>query len=362
MNSFIYIYVLNIIFAYILGGLSQKKGKFKLFPFITSYLVPWFFICFSNNGPDYTTYKEVVDMMDWNNYSSSYISEPGFNLIVVCLKELSNNNVHITIFLLKTLNIILFSLSIFIVRDRINIRISNLFFVIFYFLPAFYLLSMYVAIGLILCSISLYIKYNIKLIPILLVLVAAQIHNSAYMMIPILILVFSNLASKFANKPVLKYGLLIGAFVLVYASTYIFSVALDYFSDFSHYAGYFGEGNSGSGIFVYFMFIIQFIIVFEIKNDNSTAEIPNILFLFTLFDFVFVLASYQFRVIDRMDYYFLSSYFIFYPILLYKNRFVVSQTAKFLLIFYTMIQAYFVYDVRTSVLGMDSYHFFNPFI
>jgi len=362
MNSFFYIYVINIISAYIFGGLSQKNGKFNFFPFFISYLVPWFFICFSNNGPDYTTYKDIVEIMDWDNFSSSYISEPGFNLIIVCLKEISNNNVHITLFLLKTLNIILFSLSIFIVRDRINIRISNLFFVIFYFLPAYYLLSMYVAIGLILCSISLYIKYNIKLIPILLVLVAAQVHNSAYLMIPIFALVFSNYALKFANKPVVKYGLLIGAFVLISASTYIYSVSLSYFSEFSHYAGYIGEGNRGSGLYVYFMYIVQFIIVFEMKKNNSKADIPNILFLFTLFDFVFVLASYQFRVIDRMNFYFLSSFFIMYPILLYKKRFVVSQIAKFLLIFYAVVQAYYVYDSRTAALGMDSYHFFNPFI
>lgn len=342
--------------------MSQKKRKFNFFPFFISYLVPWFFICFSNNGPDYSSYKDMVDMMNWENFSSSYISEPGFNFVIVCLKEISYNNYHLTLFLLKTLNIFLFATSIYILRDRINIRLSNLFFVVFYFLPAFYLLSMYVAIGLILCSISLYIKYNIKLVPMLLVIVAAQIHNSAYLMIPIFALVYSNCASKFVNQPVLKYGLLIGAFVLVSASTYIYSVAQSYFSEFSHYVYYLEKGNSGSGLYVYLMFIIQFIIVFDIKKNNNTVEIPNILFLFTLFDFVFVLASYQFIVIDRMSFYFLSSYYILYPILLYKNRYVISQGVKYLLFFYTMIQAYFVYDARTSALGMDSYHFFNPFL
>ena len=142
---------------------------------------------------------------------------------------------------------------------------------------------------------------------------------------------------------------------------------------FFHYNNYFGYSQSGSGLFVYFVYIPLFCLMFLLwtatKKDDPTAsyttrDMQNCLFVFLLFSFVFAVLNYSIRVLDRMELVLIPYYLFFFPLLLdtVKNKKARSQYLLFFLCCLLLRGALVLVDRVNSASGLSGYSFFNPFL
>lgn len=345
---------------------GKKKNKLKKISFLLSFLIPWFVIAFTNIGSDYKNYYYIIDRLTWSNYNIFSSEEPIMNVVFLVIRNIVQNT-DITIFMIKTITIMIVYYGFYLTKDKLKVGYAVLAYLLLVYLPSFYLLTIALAAAIVYLAFILRIYKNKKTIPILLILFAAQLHNSAYMIFPMYILmtIFMN------NKQVtVKRVLACIAYVsVVIFSSFIFEYFSSSISGF-HYKGYGSNSYSGTGAMVFFTYIPLLLLYFFIIKYNKNIKMNSIFFVFVLTSIMFKVLSYKFRVIERMEYYILPLFCCIIPSILFENnldrlkngnRIVITRILFFFLA-YLIFRGVLVFIERTtSSSGVGLYNFFNPF-
>ena len=369
-----FFYILVILISTFLAFKSQieieengkRRLKFRKIFFILAFLIPWIVIAFTNIGSDYKNYYYIIDRLNWNNYNKYVSEEAGMNLMFLTIRNIVNNT-DITIFFIKTITMLLIYSTFYIIRDKIKIGYAVFAYLLLVYLPSFYLLTITLAASIVYLAIILRIYKNKKIIPVVLILLAAQLHNSAYIILPM----YFFITLLMDNKQVkLKKIIFTVAYVsVIFLASFIF----DYFSTSVqgfHYKGYGSNSYSGTGIMLIVMYVPLLIIYLYLKKYNKNNLMNNAFFAFMLTSLLFKLLSYKFTVIERMEYYILPLYSCIIPTIIFENKLdSTSKISRFsitkiflMIILYLLFRGIIVFIERTmSTSGVGLYKMFNPF-
>lgn len=199
MNHFysVLLYIFIILWAVTWGRFAQKwrvskdRASIKTITnrnyFVIALVVPWFILAFTNIGADYNNYHDIIDSASWYNYADYFTWEPFFLLMSVFFKTLCNGNPDAVIFIYKTATLILMGASMYLMRNEISLWLSIMAYMMLFFFASFYLIAMCLACSIVSLAVVLFLKNDKFLIPILLIIFSAQIHNSMYLFLPIFI-------------------------------------------------------------------------------------------------------------------------------------------------------------------------------
>lgn len=374
---YIVIMVLSIFFAFCSqksykialqnGHNEYKEIKIRNSLYIVSFIIPCIVIAFTDIGSDYENYYMIIERLTWNNYDSFFSEEPAMNLLFLVIRTIAINNVDITIFIIKIITCMLFFISFYIASKEIKIGYAITGYLLLLFLPSFYLLTISLSASVVSVGMSLFFFKKKNVLPFLLILFAAQLHNSAYIFIPVyLACIFINGKRTTNIKRILFATIYI---VMTLSASIIYSYIQKTVSGF-HYNNYGTNSFNGSGLMIFVQYIPLFIILIYIfRMNNIDKNIKNYIFVFVLSDCLFYVLSYQFRVIERMVFYMVSLYTLLFPYVFMKisrqkrsNQRLVFTILELSLILYVCFRGYLVFIQRTTISsGVGHYHFFNPF-
>lgn len=377
---YIFIFVSSTLFAFLSQrsfaptSLNLRKGirstinkrNTNLFFFFLSFIIPWFFISFTKIGVDYKSYYDITEMLTWSTISKYSDLEVGFNFVLLTLKTITGNNYHVALFLLKTITIAIFYSCIFVLRDRLRLGYSVFGYLMLVYLPSFFLLSQCFASAIVLIAVTLYIKKKKILLPLIILLLATQIHNSCFLIIPcFLILSLISKHQKHSSLLIL-FSFFIYSFAIIFAKQ-IYSIAQNTIVGF-HYNYYGSNDWNGSGLLVFAMYIPLLGIYFFLKNNGEKGFLMNALLILILTSLFFKILSYIFVVIERVEFLLSFTYLIIIPIILFnaykhKNRLANNLPAISGFIFlYFAFRGFLVFsDFVLPRTGLASYAIYNPF-
>lgn len=346
---------------------GEKKIKFRKIFFLLSFLIPWFVISFSNIGSDYKSYYYIIDRLTWSNYNTFSSEEPGMNLVFLIIREIVHNT-DITIFIIKTITIIIIFYTFYIIKNRLKVGYAVLSYLLLVYLSSFYLITIALAASIVYLAIVLKVYKDKKILPVILILIAAQLHNSAYIVLPIyaMLLIFCN------NKQVkLKKVLICTIYmIIILLSGFIFSYFSTSVKSF-HYNNYGTNNFSGTGIMVIFIYLPMLLLYCYIKKYNKNEKMNSVFFVLALTSFMFKVLSYRFRVIERMEYYILPLFSNIIPTIIFENnldkvknnkKLTVTRIFLFFILYLLFRGTLVFFERTTSSSGVGVYNFFNPFI
>lgn len=376
-NLTIIIYLSIIISSTALAFASQRiryvdgiytTVKFNKSIFLISFIIAWIFIAFTNIGVDYYNYYYIVRQESWQTFTSIFSVEPGFGLICVLLKQFVSTDAHVVLFILKTVSIILAFWGIYLTRNKVVVGYAVAAYMGLAYLPSFYLMSISIAMGVVFLAMGYYINKHKFFLPIILLIIAAQIHNAVYLFIPVVIALI--VVEKAKNASNLIKALLILAYIAfgVFAGR-IYNIAQTSISSF-HYGNYGSNAFSGSGAMIIVLYVPLLLILYLFYKKYEISEIQrNRLFVFALSSLFFNVLSYQFTVVERMEFLLLSLYTCFIPEVLFSSGVIKHERGLkyktltgMLYIAYLVFRIYLTIDERTTVAsGLSQYFFFNPF-
>ncbi len=367
----IFLYLAIFIVATFFAFKSQKVtminsvvvSSFRKLPFFLSFIIPWFFVGFTNVGSDYESYSMIAGSVDMGNYTSFLDSEPGMNLTFIVLTIICGYNIDITLFLLKTITIVIVYFSIYLAKDHIRIGYSVLAYLLLFYLPSFYLLSISIASAIVSLAICIYTFKRKVFIPVLLVLIAGQLHNSCYIFFPAFVLcIFIN---KKGDRDYLKKLAIIAYIIVAVLSSIIFNFAQSHIEGF-HYN--FERENTELGFLLFILYIPLFYIVYEINRLNDNKRVNSMILVFALSSCLFRIMAYSFEVVERMEIVLTPLYSLLIPSVVYST-YSFRKTLKgnnkqlnVIFIAYLLFRGFLVVLERTtSESGVGNYVFFNPF-
>ncbi len=332
-----------------------------------SCIIAWFFLAFTNIGVDYNSYYMIAYRSNWDTYNNIISVEPGFAILCTTIKNIVGNNPDAVIFFLKTIQIGLAFLSIYILREKIDVGYAVLAYMTLVYLPSFYLLSIVLAGSIVFVAIALVIKREKYIFPLLLILLAAQLHNAVYLFVPAYLAIWVLNRNKNLSR-LYRYLILIAYIIISFSSSQIFGYFQNIISGF-HYGNYKLTTISGSGLMVIIMYLPLVCIVYLLSKYNIDTDTMNEIFIFAITSFLFNILSYQFRVIERMELVLAPLYMLLFPKTLYSSGIIIrdgrtqSKTLVYVVyILYLAFRAYLVFTSRTTVQsGMSQYNFFMPF-
>lgn len=380
----IFLYLAVFLFSTVFGCLSQKEVvcqtdkentfetvyRFRLPYFIISFLILWGFTFFSSNGEDYKNYVLLISRLSWNNYSTFFDQEPLFNAILLFLKDISSNNIALAIALNKTITLCLVFLSIYISRKRINIGFSIFCYDVFCYLESFYLLGMFQAAALILLANSIRNENSQEnnsffirtILPLILVVLSTQIHNSAYIYLVIYVVSFYIQRNTYTSN-IKRLLIAIGYILANFLAGYVFSIASNLIGNF-HYDSYYTGSISNIGTLWFLMYIPLFFILYLIYKKEGNTKHYNIIFLYIMSSALFRAMSYSFTVVARVEFLLISLYCIFISDFMQsKSLFIKKGKISFLglaIIIYVFARGVFYFVNELQWIG--EYCFINPFI
>ena len=345
---------------------GEKCIKFKVGCLIVSFLIPWFVMAFTNIGSDYNNYYDIIDKLTWQNFDKFFAEEAGMNLVFLILKIITNN-VHVTIFLIKTVSISLIFMSLYLIKDHIKIGYAVLSYLLLIYLPSFYLLTIALSQAITFFAVVLRVYKGKKFLPIILIVLAAQFHNSAYMFL--FMYLSCELIMKSNQSKLRKVFITIGCVIIGISAGYIYNYFLTSVSGF-HYTHYKVDSYSGTGLmfWVYYIPLLYIYYLSNIYNKNKT--INNLIYIYILFSALIHTMGYKFIVIGRMEYYILPLYSIFLPDVMQKMSLekkdgdgkTTITILEFYFLIYILFRGYLVFIERTThEYAVGLYRFFNPF-
>lgn len=345
---------------------GEKKIKFRKIFFLLSFLISWFIISFTNIGSDYENYYYIIDRLTWSNYNIFSSEEPGMNLVFLIIREIVHNT-DVTIFIIKTVTIAIIFYTFYIIKENLKVGYAVLSYLLLVYLSSFYLITISLAASIVYLAIDLKVYKDKKILPIILILIAAQLHNSAYIVLPMymMILIFYN------NKQVKLKKILI---CIIYIITILLSgFIFNYFSTSVkgfHYNNYGTNDFSGTGIMVIFMYLPLLLLYCYIKKYNKNEKMNSIFFVLALTSCMFKILSYRFRVIERMEYYILPLFSNIIPTIIFENnldkvkdnkKLTVTRVFLFFILYLLFRGSLVFFERTTSISGVGIYNFFNPF-
>lgn len=345
---------------------GEKKIRFRKIFFLLSFLISWFIISFTNIGSDYENYYYIIDRLTWSNYNIFSSEEPGMNLVFLIIREIVHNT-DVTIFIIKTVTIAIIFYTFYIIKENLKVGYAVLSYLLLVYLSSFYLITISLAASIVYLAIDLKVYKDKKILPIILILIAAQLHNSAYIVLPMymMILIFYN------NKQVKLKKILI---CIIYIITILLSgFIFNYFSTSVkgfHYNNYGTNDFSGTGIMVIFMYLPLLLLYCYIKKYNKNEKMNSIFFVLALTSCMFKILSYRFRVIERMEYYILPLFSNIIPTIIFENnldkvkdnkKLTVTRVFLFFILYLLFRGSLVFFERTTSISGVGIYNFFNPF-
>ncbi len=346
---------------------GEKKIKFRKIFFLLSFLISWFIISFTNIGSDYENYYYIIDRLTWSNYNIFSSEEPGMNLVFLIIREIVHNT-DVTIFIIKTITIAIIFYTFYIIKEKLKVGYAVLSYLLLVYLSSFYLITISLAASIVYLAIDLKVYKDKKILPIILILIAAQLHNSAYIVLPMymMILIFYN------NKQVKLKKILI---CIIYIITILLSgFIFNYFSTSVkgfHYNNYGTNDFSGTGIMVIFMYLPLLLLYCYIKKYNKNEKMNSAFFVLALTSCMFKILSYRFRVIERMEYYILPLFSNIIPTIIFENnldkvkdnkKLTVTRIFLFFILYLLFRGSLVFFERTTSISGVGIYNFFNPFV
>jgi hypothetical protein len=370
------LYIGIIVVTTVLGFVSQKMvtndngettSLFRKTPFCAAILVAWLFIAFTKIGVDYNNYYYIIRQESWSTFTSIWSVESGFGLLCVVIKQIVGGNADQVIFILKTLTILFTFLAIYSVRNKIIVGYAVFAYMTLAYLPSFYLLSLAIAMSVVFMAMAYFMNRHKYIIPIILLIIAGQLHNAVYIFIPVFLALYFLERSKRASNLV-KTLLFISYIAVGFFSGQIYSIAQRSIAGF-HYNNYATNTFSGSGIMIIILYApLAFLIYMMLKYDLTESQ-KNRIFIFSLSSLLFNVLSYRFIVIERMEFLLLSLYVLFIPEVLYSSGIIkhgvkVRYKSFTWIVFalYMLFRAYLVFSERTTMVsGMGEYEFFFPF-
>lgn len=339
--------------------------KFNKMSYAISFLVPWYMLSFTNIGVDYQNYYEIINEIDLDNFYLMFYVESGFALLSALLKILFNGNIDAVLFVFKTFSILGAYIAIYILRNRLNVFYSIFAYMFLLFLPSFYLISQAMASAIVLLSLAIYYKTEKSIIPGVLLILGGFIHNSVFIFFPIFILCNYLIRTKLTSSK--KLFIIVSYLFVTIAATTIYGYMIQNVSGF-HYVNYGGNKTSGSGLYFFVLYIPLFIVAYITNKYEASKNNRVFIFIFILSSAMFRILSYQFRVIERMEFLLLANYIFYLPIFIdnqkYKMHNKMPSYSKMNVIFilYILYIGYGVIEVRTSAdVEMSIYRYFNPF-
>ncbi len=343
---------------------GSKRKDFRVVYFLLSFFTLWLFQIFSDNGPDYNSYSIIISRITWSNYASFFDQEPVFNFILLILKTIFGGSIPLTIAAVKTITLLIVYLALYISRDRIDIGFSILCYILWAYLESFYLLPMLLATALIMIANAIFRIKGKKLIPFLLVILAAQVHNAAYLYLIVFIAqLFIGRVSQYSKlKRVIVF---IGYIVVIFFSSRLFNLAANIVSGF-HYNNYYGGAINRIGFLFIAMYLPLFFISYRFFLIDRESALNNIIFLGILTSAMIKVLSYSFNVIGRVEFLLLPLYTQYISEFTRTNKIIFSGKMKTtllgaFLIAYILFRGY-IFFTAEIVFAMTNYNFFNPFV
>lgn len=178
---YFFLLVVGTGFAYLSQTKYNKitgKVEFHWLPFIASFLIVLYYTGFTNSGNDYDNYYEIIDFVTWE-IPIFGTSEIGFNIFCVALKEIFKSP-DIVIFVIKTLTLFLVYLSLYLLKDHVSIWYSYFVYILLFWLPSLFVIPLFLSSSMCLLAFTIFFLYKKKITPIILILLAAQIHTATY--------------------------------------------------------------------------------------------------------------------------------------------------------------------------------------
>lgn len=376
--STLILYICIIIGSTVLAFASQKISwssinnkyycaRFSLILFFLSALVAWLFLAFTNIGVDYPNYIYIVRQETWETFSSIYSVEPGFGVLCLLLKFVCGSNSDAVLFFIKSFSVILYFICIFSLRKHISVGYAVFAYMALLYLPSFYLISMMFASSLIMVALTYAYLRKRYIFPMFLIIIAAQIHNSAYLFAAVFALMWIVNKSKKLSK-LKKQMIVVGYFIAIVGAGSIYNTASRVISGF-HYTRYASGSVGGSGIMIIILYAPLAYICYKLSRHNISNEDRNNIFIFSITSFMFNVLSYRFSVIERMEFYMIPLYCLYIPSVLFssgvikhehKKRYISIEMLVYIL--YLLFRGYLVFSGRTTeAAGMANYSFFWPF-
>ena len=326
-----------------------------------SFLIPWICISFTDSGSDYYNYYDMIDRLTWDNYYMFFSEEPGWNIFTLTIRTLLNDNTHLTIFAIKTITLSIIFYVIYSYSSIYKVQFSILSYLLLNYIASFYLISIAFSVALSTLAISLLYKYELKVLGAVIIIIAGLLHNSSFIFLPIyiaLILYRNNVSRKI--KIIFTIGFLSAG---VLASS-VYSFAMSNIEAF-HYGNYGSVGFRGSGISIVIIYVPLFYFISRLSYYLDDKQLFNYIYIYALADCMFNVLSYQFFVIERMQFYTIPLYAIFIPLAIQSirnsnTRGVISiQRFMYIFILFKGIQEFI--GRTTSMDAVAHYHFFSPF-
>ena len=374
---YIGIYIISFLFARASQRIVKNPGEgyydsnvkdFKSIPFLLSFFIPWVFVSFTNIGVDYKNYYNIIHGLNWQNFYLSHYNEAGMNLVFLLFRDFFHGNIDASLFAVKTLTIMLIAVGCFILRNEIKMEVAIAAYLMIFYLPSFYLISLCFAASILYLAFAIYLLYDKRFIPVVLILVAAQMHNTCYLMIPVFFA--CEFLKKGANYSKPKKVLLVVAYIIAIAlSSTVFNMAIRLIPSF-HYNAYATRDASGTGLYFFVLYVPLAYIVYKLNSNSSNVKINNCLFVLALTSCLINILSYRFRVIERIELLLLPMFLYCIPydvlntnILFSKGKKTRTTIIAIIVVAYYLLRAYLVFRERVTLAsGLANYSMFNPFL
>lgn len=356
----IWYYLFILFFGSLAAYASQAKKKnggvyFRPIAFFVSYLILFFFTCFTNSGDDYESFYQIIDTISWDN--PNYVtSEIGFNYLCLLIKSLVISP-DIVLFILKWLTLTILFGALYLSRNFISIGFSYLVYILLYWLPSLFVIPLFLSSALCTFAFVYYLTKGKRILPIVLVILAAQLHMAAYFSAAFYIYLFflRKKQSYFFNHILLTTVALLGSLMI---TVIVRSLAASFDNFF--YDVY--EVNAGgTGLKIIIEYFILLIIVFCIRKMNKDHYFNELVFSFFVFSLSIAIVNFSINTASRMFFTIMSFYIILLSNYCFEHR-NKSDLATLLIYTLCLINGFLTYRNYTEgpIVFVD-YHLFNPF-
>jgi len=310
-----------LLFSFLFGSFSQTKithcgtikhdYKFKPIFFYTAFFLLWFFLVFNKTGSDLQQYIY--------SYNSSSIDinwvledkvEIGFKFLNAVLHNVITDP-YVGIGVIKTISLFLFFLSLYNMKDDIDISIAILFYVAVFYFHGFSAIRSTLAGSLcILSSVLLYKGKTVK--ALMLSLIAFTVHSSALLFV-IALFGFGLYRLFRILGRIRKYFITVSIPLIILLGTTVINYFIHNTALLpSRYSNFMSENSSfGIGQLVYYLPV--FILIIYANKCFINRRILEHNFLWTISGFVVAIIGYELGMISRASIYFCFPFVIFIP-------------------------------------------------
>lgn len=318
-TSTVILYLCITVCCYGLASLSYRKVGRNIederiiqrgLLFVLSCAIASFFLICTHIGTDYNQYIHILNYVSWDNLFSFTNAEPGFKLIWILLKPIIHDP-NVFLALVKLIGILLAYITIWNVRDRINVGYAVLGYFCFVYFDSFNLIRMIFAVNICIFAYGQLMQKKNKS-AIIVSLIAITMHTSAllFLVAVVFYIWISNKGSVSNTKYICIVLILL--FVLFGIGT-IYDYLLSNFSLFAHYNKYSLITDYSISPILILRYIPVVYCVYSSWGRLKDDKDENLCFIFLIVAIFVSLLSYSLKTITRANSYFYVLQFLFIP-------------------------------------------------